>query len=103
MESFPLKHPELCITLLQNCVSLLNQSLSKAEPRCFSSWLIKARHLQGLAFQFIPKCDTLGTGTLGLVFQDVTSVEESLVPTFAYLYSGAVMSPPLICLCSINL
>lgn len=31
MEAFPLKHPELCITPLQNCVSLLNQSLWKAE------------------------------------------------------------------------
>lgn len=25
------------------------------------------------------------------------------MPTFTYLYSGAAMSPPLICLCSINL
>lgn len=30
-------------------------------------------------------------------------MEESLVSTFAYLYSGAVTSPPLVCLCSINL
>lgn len=38
-----------------------------------------------------------------LALQDVTSVEESVVPTFAYLYSGAVTSPPLVSLCSINL
>lgn len=42
-------------------------------------------------------------GPVGLALQDVTSVEESLVPTFAYLYSSAVTSPPLVCLCSINL
>lgn len=41
--------------------------------------LIKARRLWGLAFQFIPKCDTLRRGTLGLALQDVTPVEESLV------------------------
>lgn len=88
---------------LQNCVFLLNQSLGKAEARWFASWLIKARRLWGLAFQFIPKCDTLGRGTLALALQDVASEEESLVPTFAYLYSGAAVSPPLMCLCSINL
>lgn len=104
MGAFPLKHPELCITPpRQNCVSLLNQSLGKAEARWFASWLIKARRLWGLAFQFIPKCDTLGRGTLALALQDVASEEESLVPTFAYLYSGTARSPPLKCLCSINL
>lgn len=45
MEAFPLQHPELCITSLQNCVSLLNQSLGKAEARWLASWLIKARRL----------------------------------------------------------
>lgn len=69
MEAFPLQHPELCITLLlQNCVSLLNQSLGKAEARWLASWLIKARRLWGLAFQFIPKCDTLGRGDPGSGF-----------------------------------
>ena len=48
MKAFPLKHPELCITPpRQNCVSLLNQSLGKAEARWFASWLIKARRLWG--------------------------------------------------------
>lgn len=42
-------------------------------------------------------------GSVGLALQDMTSVEERLVPTFAYLYSSAVTSPPLLCLCSINL
>lgn len=48
----------------------------------------------------VAPCD-LGSERLAL--QDVTSVEESLVLTFAYSYSGAVTSPPLVCLSSINL
>lgn len=66
--------------------------------------LIKARRLWGLAFQFIPKCDTLGRGDPGSAFTGCDfSGGEPGVPTFAYLYSGAIMSPPLVCLCSINL
>lgn len=38
-----------------------------------------------------------------VALQGATSVKASLVPTFAYLYSSAVTSPPLVCLCSINL
>ena len=45
----------------------------------------------------------VASGCVGLAVQDATSVKESLVPTFAYLYSSAVPSPPLLCLCSINL
>ena len=44
----------------------------------------------------------VSSGSVGLAVQDATSVRGSLVPTFAYLYSSAVPSPPLLCLCSIN-
>lgn len=107
MEAFPLKHPELCITLLQNRSSLLNQSLGKAGPGWFASCLIKARRLWGLAFQFITKCDTLGRGTLGPALQDVTSVEESwclpLLICILVLSCPPTPHPTPGCLCSINL
>lgn len=56
-----------------------------------------------LPFDSSPNGAPWDLGFACLAFQDVTSVQESLVPTFAYLYSGAVTSPPLVCLCSINL
>lgn len=41
---------------------------------------------------------------VGLPLQDATLVQRSLcLSTFAYLYSSPVPSPPLVCLCSINL
>lgn len=63
----------------------------------------------GTQTSLVPHFDLLLTaasrdlGSEGLALKDVTSEEESLVPTFAYLYSSAVTSPPLLCLCSINL
>lgn len=56
-----------------------------------------------LHFDSSPNATLWHLGSADLALQDVTSVEESLVPTFAYLYSSAVTSPPLLCLCSINL
>lgn len=68
-------------------------------PHLGLGWLMEPRSL---------RCRVLlhprvSSGSVGLAVQDATSVRESLVPTFAYLYSSAVPSPPLLCLCSINL
>lgn len=68
-------------------------------PHLGLGWLIEPRCLRCCVL-IHPECH-LGLWVLSV--QDVTSVEESLLPTFAYLYSGAVPSPPLLCLCSINL
>lgn len=59
--------------------------------------------LCGAAFWLVPENDPLGLGSVRPAWQDVTQAEESPVPTFAYLYSSAVTSPSLVCLCSINL
>lgn len=102
MERFG-KAPELPSFRWKFLFPLLNQSLpKKVEPRwliwCWGDWRNPA--LFGAAFLTHPP---VWLGSVGLALQDATSVRESLVPTFAYLYSGAVPSPPLVCLCSINL